>query len=98
MSTNVSFEDLSDEQKRAVQRETLRRVAALAGGFVAFSEQTEQADDAEAARRNAERYADAINKRRGSSGSGASGENASARASAEKFAENWNRRHGRRDK
>lgn len=98
MSANVSFEDLSDEQKRHVQRETLRRVAALAGGFVEFSEQTEQAGDAEAARRQAERYADSINKRRGSSGSGSSGADASARTAAEKFAENWNRRHGRRDK
>lgn len=98
MSNNVSFESLTDEQKRAVQRETLRRVAQLAGGFVGFSDESEQTADAEAARLQAERYADAINKRRGSSGSGSTGEDASARAAAERFAENWNRRHGRRDK
>lgn len=97
MSTNVSFEDLSDEQKRHVQREMLRRVAAIAGGFVEFSEQAEQTGDEEAARRQAERYADAINGRRRLPGSGVPGSDASARASAEKFAENWNRRHGRRD-
>jgi hypothetical protein len=98
MSSNVNFDDLSPEQKRAVQRETLRRVAQLAGGFVGFSDESEQTADAEAARRQAADYADSINKRRGSSGSGSSGEDASARTAAEKFAENWNRRHGRRDK
>lgn len=97
MST-VSFENLSEEQKRHVQRETLKRVAALAGGFVEFSEQTEQAGDAEAARRSAERYAEAINKGRRLPGSPSSGSDVSARTAAEKFAEQWNRRHGRRDK
>jgi hypothetical protein len=95
MRQTAAFIDLNEDEQRQVQRATLAQVAALAEGFVRFSD---EANDAERAKRQAEAYADSLNSRRPSLPASTNDEEASARRDAEAFAARWNRRHGRRDK